>query len=80
MKSKSSYTKSEADAIVMLIKKKLKAEPTKQKGLRAKIRKIGFYASEYGFNDGYTVDQFLSVAKIEGIKSSVLKTPIIENG
>ena len=66
MKSKPSFTKSEADEIIRLIKEKLKAESTKQKRLRDKIRKIGFYASDYGFRDGYTVEQFLSVANIIG--------------
>lgn len=66
MKSKQSFTKAEAEEIVRLINEKLKAEPTKQKGIRAKIRKMGFYASDYGFRDGYTVEQFLGVAKIIG--------------
>lgn len=66
MKSKSIFSKLEADEIVSLIKEKLKAESTKQKGIRNKIRNLGFYASEYGFRDGYTVEQFLSVAKIIG--------------
>lgn len=66
MKSKASFTKSEADEIVKLIKEKLKADSTKQKGIRNKIRKLGFYASDYGFSNGYTVEQFLSVAKIIG--------------
>lgn len=78
MKSKLSFIKAEADEIVRLIKAKLNAEPTKQKVIRDKIRKIGFYASDYGFRDRYTVEQFLSVAKIEGVKSSVLQTPIHE--
>jgi hypothetical protein len=66
MKSKLSYTKPEADEIIRLIKEKLKAESSKQKGFRDKIRKIGFYATDYGFRDGYTVTQFLSVSKIVG--------------
>ena len=66
MKSKESFTKSEAEEIIKLITEKLKADSTKQKGIRDKIRKIGFYASDYGFRDGYTVEQFLSVAKIVG--------------
>jgi hypothetical protein len=66
MKSKSTFTKLEADEIIRLIKDKLKAESSKQKGIRDKIRKIGFYASDYGFRDGYTVERFLSVAKIVG--------------
>lgn len=66
MKSKPSFNKAEAEEIVRLIREKLKAEPTNQKGIRDKIRKIGFYASDYDFRDGYTVEQFLSVAKIVG--------------
>ncbi len=84
MKSKSSFTKTESEEIIKLIKEKLKAEPSKQKGIRAKIRKIGFYASDYGFIDGYTVDQFLSVAKIvgnEAIKTtnSIFKASVVPN-
>ncbi len=66
MKSKTSFTKVDADEIVKLIKEKLKADTTKQKSIRNQIRKIGFYASDYGFRDGYNVEQFLSVAKITG--------------
>lgn len=79
MKSKPSYTKSEAEEIVKLIKEKLKADSVKQKGIRNKIRKLGFYASEYGFRDGYTVEQFLSVAKIKSAPSNVSATTAKEN-
>lgn len=75
MKSKPTFTKPEADEIIRLIKEKLKAESSKQKGIRDKIRKIGFYASDYGFRDGYTADQFLSVAKIVG-NGGIPKKPI----
>lgn len=75
MKSKPNFTKEEADKIVQLIKEKLKAEPTKQKGIRDKIRKMGFYASDYGFRDGYTVEQFLSVANITGFPYHPLSNP-----
>lgn len=64
MQSKISFTKAEADEIIRLIKEKLKADATRQKSIRSKIRRLGFYASDYGFRDGYTVEQFLSVAKI----------------
>lgn len=64
MKSKPTFTKAEAEEIVRLIKEKLTTESIKQKGIRDKIRRIGFYTSDYGFRDGYTVEQFLSVAKI----------------
>ncbi len=75
MRSKLSFTKLEAEEIVRLIIEKLKTEPTKQKGIRDKIRKIGFYASDYGFRDGYTVEQFLSVAKITGYQAIEVKEP-----
>jgi len=77
MKSNPLFTKAEADEIVMLIKQKLKADSAKQKSIRDKIRKLGFYASDYGFCDGYTVEQFLSVAKIGGITKPIL-TEIIK--
>lgn len=83
MKSKKSFTKNETDEIVNLIIEKLKATPTKQKGIRDKIRKIGFYASDYGLRDGYTAEQFLQVANIVGGKSpekpvSEKKAPIVQ--
>jgi len=55
MKSKLQYTQTEADEIVALIKQKQKADAIKQKGIRAKIRNRGFWASEFGFRYGYTV-------------------------
>lgn len=75
MKSNPIFTQAEADAIVELIRQKLKADSSKQKGIRDKIRKLGFYASEYGFRDGYTVDQFLSVARITGGKAMLTVQP-----
>ena len=75
MKSKPAFTKAEAEEIVDLIKEKLKADSTKQKGIRAKIRKRGFYASDYDFHNGYTVEQFLSVAKIAVANTSVPQMP-----
>jgi len=75
MKSKLSFTQSEADAIIELIKTKLKSDTSTQKSIRDKIRKLGFYASDYGFRDGYTVQQFLSVAKIAGGKSPSQQIP-----
>lgn len=74
MKSKPHFTKIEVNEIVRLIKEKLAANPTKQKGIRDKIRKLGFYASDYGFRDGYTVQEFLSVAKIIG-KANIPSRP-----
>ena len=75
MKSKPSFTKAETEEIICFIKEKLKSEPSKQKGIRDKIRKIGFYASDYGFRDGFTVEEFLSVAKITG---GILHKPALQ--
>lgn len=77
MKGKTTFTKTEADEITRLINAKLRADSTEQKGIRNKIRKLGFYASDFGFHDGYTVEQFLSVAKIIGSPNiKVLLAPI----
>jgi hypothetical protein len=88
MKSKMTYTHAEADEIVSLIKEKLKADAAKQKGIRAKIRSLGFWASEFGFRDGYTVQDFLSVVKIIGgntvisdksvVKQEVFSKPVLK--
>lgn len=79
MKSKACFTKTEAEEIVKLIREKLKADAVKQKGIRSKIRKLGFYASDYGLRDGYTVEQFLSVAKISGNLHPVVAATVKDN-
>ncbi|WP_276372704.1 hypothetical protein [Chryseolinea sp. H1M3-3] len=66
MKGRSTFTKAEADEIVKLIKKKLSAGTAEQKGIRAKIRVLGFYASDFGLSGGYTERDFLRVVKIIG--------------
>lgn len=76
MKSKLSYTQAEANEIIALIKEKLDADTSRQKSIRAKIRNRGFWASDFGFRDGYTVDDFLSVIRIEGNSVSVTKSSI----
>ncbi|MBL7694843.1 MAG: hypothetical protein JNK91_08350 [Ferruginibacter sp.] len=73
MKSKHSYSRAEINEIVKLIKEKLKADSVKQKSIRNKIRQLGFCASDYGFRDGYSVAQFLSVAKVNGKEPSRVK-------
>ena len=76
MKNKITYTQTEADEIILLIKEKLHADSTKQKVIRAKIRNRGFWASEFGLRDGYTIADFLRVVKIVGSKTG---TPIKSN-
>lgn len=78
MKSKLIYTLAEANEILSLIKEKLKVDAAKQKGIRAKIRSRGFWASEFGFRDGYTVQNFLSVVNIIGGKTIVSDKPTLK--
>ena len=70
MKGKSVFTKQEADEIIALIRQKVLAAQPEQKRLRDKIRKIGFYASDFGIGGGYDEKDFLSVVEIEGTGSS----------
>lgn len=66
MKGKSTFTRAEADIIITLIKKKLESDTNTQKGIRNKIRNLGFYAKDdFGITGGYTVEDFLSVVTIE---------------
>lgn len=64
MKGKATFTKKEADKIIALIRQKVVASQLEQKRLRDKIRKIGFYASDFGIGGGYDEKHFLSVVKI----------------
>ena len=65
MKGKSTFTKQEIEAITELINTKVTADSATQKSIRNKIRKLGFYASDFGLGGGYTVADFLRVIKIE---------------
>lgn len=66
MKGKSHFTITEAKEIEELITLKLEADSNVQKGIRAKIRRRGFYAEDFGFRGGYTVADFRSVVTIGG--------------
>lgn len=72
MKGRSIFTKEEAEQIIALIKKKLESDATTQKGIRKKIRSLGFYAKDdFGITGGYSVEDFLSVVTIvEGLPSN----------
>jgi hypoxanthine-DNA glycosylase len=72
MKGKSTFTRSEADAIIALIRQKLQANSAEQKSIRDKIRKIGFYASDFGFGGGYNEFDFLRVVTITGGKQQIV--------
>ena len=64
MKGRKEFTKNEANAICKLIEEKLKTDSVKQKSIRQKIRTLGFYASDFGLRNGYTVEDFRRVVGI----------------
>lgn len=65
MKGKNTFTKEEAKRIETLINLKVDSEATKQKGIRNKIRALGFYATDFpGIKRGYSVSDFRSFVKI----------------
>lgn len=61
MKGKAHFTEDEIKQISLLIEQKLKANTEDQKKIRNQIRSLGFYASDFGIRDGYTVSDFKSV-------------------
>lgn len=66
MKGRSQFTIAEAKEIEELIALKLEANGSAQKGIRAKIRRRGFYASDFGLYSGYTVQDFRNAVTIDG--------------
>lgn len=67
MKGKSTFSRSEADAIISLIRLKLQASSEEQKRIRDRIRKIGFYISDFDLPrhpGGYNEFDFLKVVSI----------------
>ena len=70
MNGKAVFTRQEADEVIALVRKKVVAAQPEQKRLRDKIRKIGFYASDFGIGGGYTEHDIMSVVEIEGTGSS----------
>ncbi|MDG4949630.1 hypothetical protein NLM59_01725 [Weeksellaceae bacterium KMM 9724] len=66
MKGRSRFTQAEANEIESLINQKLLATAVKQKSIRAKIRRLGFYASDFGLGGGYSVSDFRRVVTIDG--------------
>jgi hypothetical protein len=85
MKGKSTFTLSEAEQIEALITAKMKATSDKQKGIREKIRKFGFYASDFNLTNGYTVADFRGVVTILGnsiifvsVKTQATKSVVVK--
>ena len=69
MKGKNIFTTSEVDKIKKLIAEKGEATPSKQKGIRNKIRELGFYYSDFSSQkDGYTVEDFNGLIRSGKIK------------
>lgn len=66
MKGRKVFTQAEAKQIIALVEQKVKADSAKQKGIRAKIRRLSFYASDFGLGGGYTVQDFKRVVTITG--------------
>lgn len=62
MKGKDTFTQKEADQILELIELKLKTPLKKQVNIRNKIRRLGFYFSDFSSEKipgGYTREDFL---------------------
>lgn len=76
MKGLNTFTNSEILELKKLIAEKEIATPDKQKGIRRKIRKIGFYFSDFSSKkDGYSVadfEEFISLKKIVIIDGSYI--------
>ena len=71
MKGKKEFTKTTTNQIEKLIKLKLNATAAEQKSIRNKIRRLGFYASDFGLRGGYTVNDFLNCISIVGATSKI---------
>lgn len=77
MKGRNLFTQAEATQITELIDKKVLASSDKQPGIRAKIRRLGFYASDFGLSGGYTSQDFLRCVKI--VKGTSVPVKAIEH-
>ena len=51
MKGRNTFTNSEINEIRSLIRQRTNADPSRQKSIRAKMRRIGFYGSDFGIKD-----------------------------
>lgn len=56
MKGKDIFTKEEYEAIVRLLKSKVRSDKSGKKSIRAKIRKFGFHCSDFKNNAGDELD------------------------
>lgn len=51
MKGRNQFSQSEIKELKSLIKARIKADRSRQKRIRARMRRIGFYGSDFGLND-----------------------------
>lgn len=65
MKGKDIFTKEEYEAIVRLLKSKVRSDKSGKKSIRAKIRKFGFHCSDFKNNAGdeFDVNDFKQLVK-----------------
>lgn len=71
MKGQNTFTSLQVQTIKKLIAEKVLATSDKQKGIRGKIRRIGFYYSDFSSKkDGYTVADFETLIRSGQIKIS----------
>ncbi|WP_204987502.1 hypothetical protein [Sphingobacterium bovisgrunnientis] len=78
MKGKAEFTVEEAVQIENLIEHKLRATSNEQKGIREKIRKLGFHAADFGVRGGFTVADFKRVVRIVGVKPFAQAKPTVQ--
>jgi hypothetical protein len=65
IKGRDTFTEQEAKRICMLIEQKLLADKKEQKRIRAEIRAIGFYISDFSSKKKYTTEDFKQAVKIK---------------
>ena len=81
MKGKSKFTEQEVDELRELIQKRENAERSQQKGIRSKMRKIGFYSrDDFGINDlkGADFENLLKSGKIKAENKKSLKSQPVQ--
>lgn len=67
MQGKAQFTSKEANAIRDLLYEKARADRDRQKSIRGKLRRIGFYISDFGGPD-FTAADFTDLVKSGRIK------------
>lgn len=73
--SKTTFTGDEQKRIFALVKELESANPSKQKGIRGKLRKIGLYWSEVASGEAYTVANLQKLFAKGTLKLSDSETP-----